>query len=854
MKLLKDTLNILNDNIGLNNINQPSMFPGLNNLGLYNDNRRKFVTKQIEDNNPQILEKGDKMKIPGVLDYTEAKYPFKKKKKKRLIKKHQSGGDTYYEFNSPEDNQTYYMKSNEPFDENGQRLSYTDTSGSNPAPTSIQLPEVTVIGNKETYKAKQKLTRLHLPTDVLKFNRSVELINNLPDENVKAAFKRREMIEDPKIGEELEPEILDLVDLFYKTDISNRIKKAHPELSESDLNTISNIIDKIPIRYGNYMDKQFVLGNWNGFHQKTPGGSGDYISINPFYVYDLTELQSTIAHELTHGYRQGKGNYMFDNSTGYNNDELSTLNNAYTGMKGFEYGRDKSSIQDESEFNSVIEKGTTNAELRYRLFKDFYVKYKKEPSVEELDRYIDSLDSQELIDLFRHINGYSSYMYRTNLRYKDEKSVADKIKQALKLVAFNDSKKDNMLLAKSGSKINKNKKAQSKIMYTPGYMKKGGSLIRKMQTASGGSIGKKQRIYVQSNKVPSFDQKVPVESTRVHKNPSNVEKYVLPMVDGYYFEIDNNRKYNLHDPYVQEFFQYDYAPRFQNENKLIAKSEYVDTAKNISKNTKITRNNLKSGISGETEYYTKVHSPNVLGKIMTHLFYNKKDPQITLNQRLMPQRSTLVHELSHAFRQGYLGGQSDDNFSENSSITYNPYNSSSVFYDYRYGSGYSKNERNKLQSTYKIPDFNNNLNEIGATNTTIRFTLWKELYDKLGRRPTIYETDNYIKNYDESKLQEMIKNDSDYGESMYKNGLNVNKVKDTLIHVAKNDNTVENNENLLYGKKGSKINIKKKNRGKFTDYCGGNVTQSCINRAKRSGNKTLVKRAVFAENARKWKH
>jgi len=28
------------------------------------------------------------MKIPGVLDYTEAKYPFKKKKKKRLIKKH----------------------------------------------------------------------------------------------------------------------------------------------------------------------------------------------------------------------------------------------------------------------------------------------------------------------------------------------------------------------------------------------------------------------------------------------------------------------------------------------------------------------------------------------------------------------------------------------------------------------------------------------------------------------------------------------------------------------------------------------------------------------------------------------
>ena len=51
-----------------------------------------------------------------------------------------------------------------------------------------------------------------------------------------------------------------------------------------------------------------------------------------------------------------------------------------------------------------------------------------------------------------------------------------------------------------------------------------------------------------------------------------------------------------------------------------------------------------------------------------------------------------------------------------------------------------------------------------------------------------------------------------------------------------------------------KIHIKKKNRGKFTDYCGGKVTDSCIRRAKASGNPTLVKRATFAANARKWKH
>ena len=52
----------------------------------------------------------------------------------------------------------------------------------------------------------------------------------------------------------------------------------------------------------------------------------------------------------------------------------------------------------------------------------------------------------------------------------------------------------------------------------------------------------------------------------------------------------------------------------------------------------------------------------------------------------------------------------------------------------------------------------------------------------------------------------------------------------------------------------TKIHIKKKNRGKFTDYCGGTVTQSCIDRAKSSGSSTLKKRAVFAENSRRWKH
>ena len=53
-------------------------------------------------------------------------------------------------------------------------------------------------------------------------------------------------------------------------------------------------------------------------------------------------------------------------------------------------------------------------------------------------------------------------------------------------------------------------------------------------------------------------------------------------------------------------------------------------------------------------------------------------------------------------------------------------------------------------------------------------------------------------------------------------------------------------------KKGSGIHIKKKNRGKFTEYCDGKVTQKCIDKAKKSGNKTLVKRATFAANSIRW--
>lgn len=54
-------------------------------------------------------------------------------------------------------------------------------------------------------------------------------------------------------------------------------------------------------------------------------------------------------------------------------------------------------------------------------------------------------------------------------------------------------------------------------------------------------------------------------------------------------------------------------------------------------------------------------------------------------------------------------------------------------------------------------------------------------------------------------------------------------------------------------KKGG-IHIKKKNRGSFTRWCKGKVTEECIRRGKNSPNPAIRKKAVFAANARRWKH
>ena len=82
-----------------------------------------------------------------------------------------------------------------------------------------------------------------------------------------------------------------------------------------------------------------------------------------------------------------------------------------------------------------------------------------------------------------------------------------------------------------------------------------------------------------------------------------------------------------------------------------------------------------------------------------------------------------------------------------------------------------------------------------------------------------------------------------------------------MHHFVLNNTPKFDSNNVYYAKFGNKllkngsgIHIKKKNRGSFTRWCGGNVTEECIRRGKASSNPKIRKKATFADNARHFKH
>jgi len=51
-----------------------------------------------------------------------------------------------------------------------------------------------------------------------------------------------------------------------------------------------------------------------------------------------------------------------------------------------------------------------------------------------------------------------------------------------------------------------------------------------------------------------------------------------------------------------------------------------------------------------------------------------------------------------------------------------------------------------------------------------------------------------------------------------------------------------------------KIEIKPSHKGSFTKYCGGKVTEECIQKGLGSPNEAVRRQAQFAKNVRSFKH
>lgn len=313
---------------------------------------------------------------------------------------------------------------------------------------------------------------------------------------------------------------------------------------------------------------------------------------------------------------------------------------------------------------------------------------------------------------------------------------------------------------------------------------------------------------------------------------NNVYQYEEQMTDTNIPKLDDNQSFNYNssffypsniqnDKYIQEFYQYDFIPRLQKYSGL--PQDTINQAKNIYQKTPITTYYKASGVGGTTA--------------------RKMPFKVRLNRFFKPSREILTHELSHASR----GRMTDKN-----NI-----------------SGYSKKEAKKLYKAYNLKGlgFSDNIHERGATNTEIRYRFWKHMYDILGRRPTIDELDNYLKGFLEYNKKPFfyrfnrLKGDraNDYIKKALENEIDYKQMIQSLIEVAQNNNGQQQlyakyGGILQFLKNGSGIHIKKENRGKFTDYCGGKVTSECIAKGKRSSNPAIRKRATFADNARHFKH
>lgn len=227
------------------------------------------------------------------------------------------------------------------------------------------------------------------------------------------------------------------------------------------------------------------------------------------------------------------------------------------------------------------------------------------------------------------------------------------------------------------------------------------------------------------------------------------------------------------DQYIKEFYTNDYFPRMQRENPNLTKED-LDKLKTNYNNTVFYIDPTKNKASG-------LNTPKgiVIGR--------------------QYKRDVVAHELAHRMRQTTLG--------------------STKFGNDAYHSGYSLKEKQNLGPMFTnnpswtkrafgntpYQDKRRELVEAGAVNTQTRYKVWRDLYQKLGRVPTLNETDAYIRQLSPEQLNTIFT--GGYGLTMYINdlmkngGYNSEDLKNSMIHVAQTDNKDKDTDMAKHGTK-----------------------------------------------------
>lgn len=243
-----------------------------------------------------------------------------------------------------------------------------------------------------------------------------------------------------------------LVRDFFNKDVHDRISRNYNNLPDSykaavdlmidngvdlqNINDVSNkhIKDKIDSMLddnGKRLEEAYNLrvsadSDFDDFRYEVSSAldnsnaKGFYTSKYNKVVTRSDESLSNLSHEFRHKY---------DSSNNYNKIYLSE--------------NDKSLLKDayradpNSSSNEISEKIAFNTQARFRLWNKFYNTYGRTPSIDDLDKYIDSMDEIDVYNLVSGIGSNYAEDYSKNMfgaTGKVLKESSDKIKKAIKNV------------------------------------------------------------------------------------------------------------------------------------------------------------------------------------------------------------------------------------------------------------------------------------------------------------------------------------------------------------------------------------------------------------------------------------